>query len=59
MNASEESVILSQAASIIEHANRAKRDAEVALCVRCVTVFEFYNPNTNWMKRSEMKFVGY
>ncbi len=39
-SASEESVMLSQVASIIEHANRAMRDAEVALCVRCVTVFE-------------------
>ena len=39
-NANEESTILSQVASIIEHANRAMRDAEVALCVRCVTVFQ-------------------
>lgn len=38
--ANEENTILSQIASIIEHANRAMRDAEVALCVRCVTVFE-------------------
>ena len=40
VDASEESVILSQVASIIEHANRAMRDAEVALCVRCVTIFK-------------------
>lgn len=40
VDASEESIVLSQVASIIEHANRAIRDAEVALCVRCVTVFE-------------------
>lgn len=40
MDASEESIILSQVASIMEHANRAMRDAEVALCVRCVTIFE-------------------
>lgn len=40
VNASEESVLISQAASIMEHANRAMRDAEVALCVRCITVFE-------------------
>ena len=38
--ASEESVIFSQVASIMEHANRAMRDAEVALCVRCVTIFQ-------------------
>lgn len=40
VNASEESVILSQVASIAEHANRAMRDAEVALCVRGITIFE-------------------
>lgn len=40
VNASEESIIFSQVASIIEHANRAMRDAEVALCVRCVTIFD-------------------
>nr|WP_300816377.1 hypothetical protein [uncultured Acetatifactor sp.] len=40
VNASEVSIIFSQVASIIEHANRAMRDAEVALCVRCVTIFD-------------------
>lgn len=40
VDASEENIILSQVASIIEHANRAMRDAEVALCVRCITIFE-------------------
>lgn len=39
MNTNEESAILSQIASIIEHSNRAVRDAEVALSVKCVTVF--------------------
>lgn len=39
-NANEEGIVLSQVASITEHANRAMRDAEVALCVRCITVFE-------------------
>lgn len=36
----EEGIVLNQAASIMEHANRAMRDAEAALCVRCVTIFE-------------------
>ncbi len=40
VDANEEGVILSQVASIVEHANRAIRDAEVALCMRCVTVLE-------------------
>lgn len=39
-DANEEGIVLSQLASIVEHANRAMRDAEAALCVRCVTVFE-------------------
>lgn len=38
-NTNEESIIFSQVASIMEHAHRAMRDAEVALSVRCVTVF--------------------
>lgn len=48
VNVSEESALLSQVASIVEHAHRAIRDAEVALCVRCVTVFRMIllrNPN--------------
>lgn len=40
VNTNEEGALLSQVASIMEHANRATRDAEVALCVRCITVFE-------------------
>lgn len=40
VDTSEESVIFSQVASIMEHANRAMRDAEVALCVKCVTIFQ-------------------
>lgn len=34
----DKSVIDSQIASIMEHANRAIRDAEVALCIRCASV---------------------
>lgn len=39
VNVSEEGALHSQIASIAEHAHRAMRDAEVALCVRCATVF--------------------
>lgn len=48
VNVNEENALLSQVASIMEHAHRAMRDAEVALCVRCVTVFRMLllrNPN--------------
>ena len=40
VDANDEGIILNQAASIMEHANRAMRDAEAALCVRCVTIFD-------------------
>lgn len=39
VNVSEEGALLGQVASIVEHAHRAMRDAEVALCLRCATVF--------------------
>ncbi len=39
VNVSEESALLTQVASIVEHAHRSMRDAEVALCVKCATVF--------------------
>lgn len=48
VNINEEGALLGQIASITEHAHRAMRDAEVALCVRCATVFRMVllrNPN--------------